>query len=79
MKNYSGHLLCSGKGADPIFSSIPIPVRPGEAFSYRQGSDKDVLLAGGFPSVHPDSSFPLSPTLQLNGDLADYSETAMAA
>lgn len=79
MKNYSGYLLCQGKGADPIFSSIPIPVHPGTAFSSGQGADKDVLLAGGFPSAHPDSLFPLSPTLQLNGDLADYSKTNMAA
>ncbi len=79
MKEYSGHLLCSGKGADPTFFSAPIPVHPGTAFNSQQKSDKDILLAGGFPGIHPDSAFPLSPTLQLNGDLANYSDTDMAA
>ncbi|MBU0943973.1 MAG: 4Fe-4S dicluster domain-containing protein [Proteobacteria bacterium] len=79
MKNYSGHLLCSGKGADPTFSSVSIAVQPGTAFSYRQGSENTILLAGGFPSVHPDTLFPLSPTLQLNGDRTDCSDTNMAA
>jgi ferredoxin len=79
MNNYSGYLLCSGSGANSDFSSVPIKLQPGAAFSYPQEPDKNILLAGGFPATNPDSSFPLSPTLQLNGDLTDADETALTA
>ncbi len=32
-----------------------------------------LLLIGGFPGLPPETRVPLSPTLQLNGDLGDYS------
>jgi ferredoxin len=79
MNNYSGHFLCSGKGANSDFFSLPITVRPGADFSYQEDSDKNILLAGGFPAIHPDSSFPLSPTLQLNGDKTNLDEANMTA
>ncbi len=79
MNNYSGHLLCSGNGADSDFFSVPIRIQPGTPFSYPQEPDKNILLAGGFPAILSDSSFPLSPTLQLNGDLTDMDETSMTA
>lgn len=79
MDNYSGYLLCSGKGASSDYFSLSLKVHPGAAFSFPQEADKNILLAGGFPTIHPDSSFPLSPTLQLNGDLTDTDDTNMAA
>jgi ferredoxin len=79
MSNYSGHLLCSGTGANADFISVPITIRPGVAFRYQQDPDRNILLAGGFPVIHPDSSFPLSPTLQLNGDLTDMDGTQITA
>lgn len=79
MNEHSTHLLRYGKGADMVFSSTSTPQNPGTPFAGHDQSDRDVLIAGGFPRVYPDSSFPLSSTLQLNGDLANYSESDMAA
>jgi len=79
MNEYPTHLLCYGKGADMVFSSTSTPQYPGTPFAGHNQSDRDILIAGGFPEAHPDSPFPLSPTLQLNGDLANYSESEMAA
>ncbi len=77
MNEYPAHLLCYGKGASTTFSSAPTSLRPGTAFSCPGYSDQDILLAGGFPAIHPDSSFPLSPTLQLNSDLGNFSASAL--
>ena len=79
MNEYATHLLCYGKGADMVFSSTATPQCPGSPFSGPDRSDCNVILAGGFPAIHPDSPFPLSPTLQLNGDLANCSNDDMAA
>jgi len=77
MNNYPAHLLCYGKGANTTFSSAPASLHPGTAFSCPNYSDQDILLAGGFPEIHPDSLFPLSPTLQLNGDLGNFNAAAL--
>ncbi|NOQ46909.1 MAG: 4Fe-4S dicluster domain-containing protein [Desulfobulbaceae bacterium] len=77
MNEYPAHLLCYGKGADPVFSSVSTPQRPGTAFACRDQSDRDILVAGGFPGAHPDSLFPLSPTLQLNADLGSFNDAAL--
>ncbi len=77
MDKYPAHLLCYGKGANTTFSTVPTSLSPGTAFSCTGVQDQDILLAGGFSAVHPDSSFPLSATLQLNGDLGDFSAAAL--
>jgi len=77
MNNYPAHLLCYGKGANTNFSSAPASLRPGTAFSCPDYQDQDILLAGGFPGIHPDSSFPLSPSLQLNADLGNFNAAAL--
>ena len=77
MNKYQAHLLCYGKGASTTFSTAPASLRPGTAFSCPDYSDQDILIAGGFPAIHPDSSFPLSPTLQLNSDLGNFSAAAL--
>ena len=79
MDNYSGYFLCSGNGANSDYFSAAVSIHPGAALRYTNGSNKDILLAGGFPAIHPDSAFPLSSTLQLNGDLADTDDTRMTA
>lgn len=79
MDNYSGYFLCSGNGANADYFSASVNVHPGAGLRYTNGSEKNILLAGGFSSIHPDSSFPLSPTLQLNGDLTDTDDTKMIA
>ncbi|BCO08387.1 hypothetical protein GF1_07630 [Desulfolithobacter dissulfuricans] len=77
MKQYSAYLLKYGKGADPVFSTVPAPQYPGTPFTCPGNKERDILLAGGFPAIHPDSPFPLSPTLQVNGDLGKYSQAEM--
>ena len=72
MDNYSSHLLRSGKGADSEYSTSP-------TLNDKGRSDENILLAGGFSTIHPDSSLPLSPTLQLNGDLTELNNTTMTA
>ncbi len=79
MNEYPTHLLCYGKGADMVFSSTSSPQYPGTPFTSQNQPERDVLIAGGFPNTFPDSPFPLSPTLQLNSDLAHFSETELAA
>jgi ferredoxin len=79
MTAFSGHLLCYGKGADPEYSTAPCPALPGTSFHQRHHSDTEPLLAGGFSAIYPDAPFPLSPTLQLNGDLTGADASEMAA
>ncbi|WP_456473513.1 4Fe-4S dicluster domain-containing protein [Desulfolithobacter sp.] len=77
MKQYSAYVLKYGKGADPVFSSVPAPQYPNTPFTCPGHEGRDILLAGGFPAIHPDSPYPLSPTLQLNGDLGKYSQAEL--
>ena len=77
--NYSGYFLSSGKGADSEYFSAPIDVHPGATLSRSEKSGHKILLAGGFSTIHPDSPFPLSSTLQLNGDLTETNDTEMSS
>ena len=61
----------------PGLLKTEVNLPPGVSFSSDQG--KTVLLAGGFSSVSPESGFPLSPTLQLNYDLATFSDQELLA
>ncbi len=79
MDNYSGYFLCSGNGANADYFSASVSVHLGVSLHYTNGSEKNILLAGGFSSIHPDSPFPLSSTLQLNGDVTETDETKMTA
>ncbi len=79
MNNYTGHFLLSITGAQSDYYSAPLTIRPGFAFSAGQNKDDNILLAGGFPAIHPDSPLPLSPTLQLNADLTEIDEAGIAA
>ncbi len=79
MSHYSGYFLSSGTGASADFFSTPCKTHPGGKFSAEQLSGKNILLSGGFPAGSQDSPFPLSVTLQLNGDLAAFDTGALAA
>ncbi len=79
MDHYSGYFLSSGMGASANFFSTPCKAGPDGKFSAEHLSGKNILLAGGFPASSQDSPFPLSVTLQLNGDLTDLNTEAMAA
>ena len=75
MHTYLGHLLTAGKDKQSNYSSKPLTIRPGATFNSALDEEDTILLAGGFPGIHPDSSCTLSPTLQLNGDLTTISNT----
>ena len=79
MTSYSGYLLCSGKGANSSFLTLPVPIRPGAVFNSKLNAKQNILIAGGFPASHPDSPYPLSPTLQLNADLGTLDNTELTA
>lgn len=47
-------------------------LHPGQSFS--PDHQENILLAGGFPSLFPETLFPLSSTLQLNSDRGSLTE-----
>lgn len=73
------HLLSYGKGVEPVYFFRENRSLQGKAFPSKQNLDTDILLAGGFPTTHSEAPFPLSPTLQLNGDFGRFSEQELAA
>lgn len=64
-------LIQDGSNA-PELKITEINLHPGTVLSPEQG-EKNVLLAGGFSSITPESGFSLSSTVQLNYDLATCS------
>ncbi len=78
MSDFPGHFLASD-GTQSNYYSEPLTIHPGSAFTDGKDKDNNILLAGGFSSIHPDSAFPLSPTLQLNGDLSTISTEDITA
>ena len=70
-------LLIQNGSNVPELERTEVNLHPGSGFSPDQG--KSVLLAGGFSSIAPESRFPLSPTLQLNNDLAILSTEQLSA
>ena len=63
---FSTCLLTQGSSSEPDFSVSDIHLQPGKRINV-EGAD--VILGGGFPSLFPDTGFPLSVSLQLNHDL----------
>ncbi len=63
-------LLTQGNGAVAEFAVSERLLRPGTKLPV---GGENILLAGGFPSLDPDSGVPLSATLQLNSDLGQCS------
>jgi ferredoxin len=63
-------LLVKDKGSPTELIQAQINLHPGSSFSADQG--KNVLLAGGFPALSPDSKFFLSSTLFVNSSLAKH-------
>ena len=73
-KSLHAHMLVQ-IGDDQKFVSSEVELHPGQGFSHDK--DETVLLSSGFSSVFPNSSFPLSSTLQLNGDLVSSDITSL--
>jgi len=53
-----------------------VNLHPGQSISPDQG--RNVLLAGGFASLFPETGFPLSSTLQINSDRGTFSKASLA-
>ena len=74
MENKSfAHLLYYDGSGIPALEKKPVFMQPGKALTSIDSSIK-VYLGSGFPELTPQSDFSLSPTLQLNGDLASFTE-----
>ncbi len=67
---FSTYVLRSDSSGKIRFEKWSKPVKPGTPFAV---DEKDVLLAGGFARVFPESTIPLSPALQLNIDQTSLS------
>ncbi|WP_163340310.1 4Fe-4S binding protein [Desulfopila sp. IMCC35008] len=67
---FSACLLIQSSDGTPEFSEKDLNLQPGRRMIT---GEEDVLLAGGFSTLFPETGFPLSPTLQLNKDFGDLS------
>lgn len=76
-KPFSTCLLVQDGSNTPEFVLTEVDLHPGSRFSADHG--KAILLAGGFSSITPESGFFLSPTLQLNYDLASFNAEELSA
>ena len=73
----SSLLLVFDGSATPALQKVTLPLHPGRPFPLPE--QKQVYLASGFPSLHPESPVPLSPALQLNVDCTDSTDQTLAA
>ncbi len=72
---YTTSLLFQKNDASPVFASIATPLQRGREFAPEGYTG--IMLSGGFSQLSPGTSFPLSPTLQLNGDLTTMDEAGL--
>ena len=79
MSDCVNHLLCYGKGADTVYLQTNTPLRPAVTAHNELSTEANILLAGGFTSIFPDAPYPLSPTLQINGDLSSFTPEQLTA
>ncbi len=72
MKNFNIQILRRRKEGGFALESVDASISPGE--SIQELSDfSGIRLAGGFPDLFPSDQVPLSPALQLNADLGEFS------
>jgi len=70
-ENFSTRILCSDSSGALLLKKYDTSLTPGEPFSCEENR---VILSGGFGSLSPETTQILSPTLQLNSDIGDFSE-----
>ena len=76
-KCFSSHILHYEGGATPTLTPFPLHLHPA-APTVPDLPVKSPALLSGFTSLLPESTVPVSPTLQLNGDLTDISAQHLA-
>ena len=74
-KTYSTACFVSSDQGEHLLQEITGKIVPGTPFIPE--SSANIVIAGGFPTLSPDTSFFLSPTLQLNADLTELSEESV--
>jgi ferredoxin len=80
-QTYTTYALVAEGNNGPRIRSIKSAFSPRRGFSLQPA--EGLLISGGFPALTPEAGFPVSPTLQLNGDLgalapADLASLALA-
>jgi len=76
-KCFSSHILHYEGSATPTLTTSPLPLHPASTTLAELPVQNPALLSG-FASLFTESPVPVSPTLQLNGDLTDISQEQLA-
>jgi ferredoxin len=74
-KIFSTTCVCADEDGRIVLEPYRSKLQPGQPFAVDQESN--VLLAGGFAELSPDTTFPLSPTIQLQSDLVSSTENEL--
>lgn len=77
-KCFSSHILHFKDGASPVLTTSPLPLHPA-ASTPPELPVANAALISGFAALFPETSLPVSPTLQLNADLTDCSQKRLTA
>ena len=75
---FTSYILRYDGSGEPALAEHTFPLHPSQPASPAPVDGK-LFLASGFSSLFNDSTVPLSPTLQLNGDLGAFSSPRLAA
>ncbi len=75
---FTSYILRYDGSGEPALSEHTFPLHPSQPVSPPLPKGKTFLVSG-FSSLVKDSPAPLSPTLQLNGDLGNFSSPQLAA
>lgn len=76
-RTYTTCVLVAEDNNKPRIRTIPAAFSPRRGFSPPVA--EGILISGGFPALTPEAGFPVSPTLQLNGDLGAFSPADLAS
>ncbi len=74
---FTSYLLSYDGSGTPALVEHTLALHPDKPFNLDTADDQ-IFLASGFSSLYDDTNLLLSPTLQLNGDLGDFSPDQLA-
>ncbi len=77
VSTFRHYLLTLDENSQPLLERQETGLQPGRP--HPASGSGQVLLAGGFSAISPGSDLPLSPTLQVNGDLGSLDEQQITA
>ncbi len=76
-KLFSTNLLCADEEGQTVLMPFSGKLQPGHPF-FPEMTD-NIILSGGFPTLSPETTFALSPALQLSTDLTSLGEGDLKA